>query len=76
MSAKVDQNPLTLTSKLQIQHIGNLDVDHTEKSLVLLSLELALVKDLYSNNASILDRSETSALYPNCSAYMSKFSFQ
>lgn len=46
---------LTLPTKLQIQHIRNLQVDNAQKALVLLALEFALVKDLDSNDGRVFD---------------------
>lgn len=46
---------LTLPSKLQIDHIGHFQVDHSQKPLILLPLELPLVKNLDRNDRRVLD---------------------
>lgn len=47
----------TMTAKLKIQMISNLNIDDTQESLIS-PLELALIEDLYCDNGRILDHTE------------------
>lgn len=47
---------LTLAPKLEVEHIGDLNVDDAEEALVLLSFKLALIKDLDRHDRRVLDR--------------------
>lgn len=46
-----------MSSKLQVDNVGNPYIDHTQEALVAL-LELALIEDLDSNNGRVLDISD------------------
>jgi hypothetical protein len=45
---------LTLPTTVQIDHIGHLDIDHSQKPLIL-SLELSLIKHLHGDYRRVLD---------------------
>ena len=45
---------LTLTTAVQIDDIGDLDIDDSQESLIL-SLELSLVKDLHRDDGRVFD---------------------
>lgn len=45
---------LTLPTTVQIDHIGHLDIDHSQKPLIL-SLELPLIKHLHRDDGRVLD---------------------
>ena len=47
------QSSLTMTAKLEVDHICDTDVDHTQKPLIPF-LELALVEDLHRNDGVLL----------------------
>lgn len=46
-----------MSSELEVEHVADFDVDHTEEALVS-TLELSLVKDLNGNDGRLLDRAK------------------
>lgn len=46
-----------MSTQFQIQHIADSYINHTQEALIP-SLELALVKDLNSNDRRVFDRSD------------------
>ena len=50
----MQQKRRTMSSKFQVDDIANTNVDHPQESLIAF-FELALVKDLHSNDGRVLD---------------------
>ena len=68
-----------MAAKLEVDHICDTDVDHTQKTLIPF-LELALVEDLDGNDGGIFHETETGqqpdTQTQKCQTYISKLSFQ